>query len=124
MSLKDEVKEAMAGALEEHKFLSSARSVRDDERKRYPLSVAAQAALSVCDEYEEVGVQAAFSGKALRLRENPYWDYDRPSFTVYRKKQKPEPDVTELARRAVKAWRSPAPVFGAAMEALAEAVDK
>ena len=105
MSLRSELKEAMAVALEKQRYLVNADRVREERWGGGGTLVAAQAVLSVCDEYEEVEVQEACSKDLWRTRERNTWEPHIPSFTVYRKKQKPEPDVTELARRAVKAWR-------------------
>ena len=124
MSLRSEQKEAMAVALEERRYLVVADLVRREQWGDGGALIAAQAVLSVCDEYEEVEVRPSTCDVLTWFPENSdqYISTDSSCFTILRRKQKP--DVTELARRAVKAWRSPAPVFGAAMEALAEAVDK
>ena len=131
MSLRDELKEGMAVAVEAHGGKLTVEAVRDEDwaREKHPHAcpgtlAQAKAALSVCDEYEEVEVRPSTCDVLTWFPENSdqYISTDSSCFTILRRKQKP--DVTELARRAVKAWRSPAPVFGAAMEALAEAVDK
>ena len=131
MSLRDEQKEAMAQVTEQRKLHVSAGIIREENWGRtfqgYTLLLdVAQAVLSVCDEYEEVEVQAAVSRRALRLPDNPYWDHDKPSFTVYRKKQKSEPTLEELVRRAVKAWEKDdtAHRFHVAMSALAKVAEK
>ena len=131
MSLKDEMREAIAVALEKRGYPETAAAIRaedwsDADRHGSVRSVvfAARAALSVGDEYEEVEVQKTPHRAVLRLRSSLCWESHLPSFIVYRKKEKPKPDVTELARRAVEAWRSPAVGFGPAMNALAEVVDE
>ena len=105
MSLRSEVIEAMA-------------AVKMPVARRLPI-------LAVIDEYEGAEVQKyPMCEGYLRTRESGFWDHNKPSFTVYRKKQKPKPDVTELARRAVKAWRGGTYATHEAMHALAEAVDE
>ena len=129
MSLRSDLKEAMVVALERAGYVEHARQVKAELFKAAGdemLGLAAQAALSVCDEYEEVEVQECNNADYLLRRPSTHWDPRKPSFTVYRKKQKPEPDVTELARRAVKAWEKDdtAHRFHVAMSALAKAVEK
>jgi len=96
MSLRDDVKEAMAVALEEHGYTFEAGRVREEEWTEMGGLVAAQAALSVCDKYEPMEVQQSDFPDCLWLRGNPHWMSQRPSFTVYRKKQKPEPETVEV----------------------------
>ena len=75
MSLKDEMREVGAVAMERSGRPDIAKEIRAGETSYY-VGTAVNAALSVCDEYEEV---------------------DLPSFTVYRKKEKPEPTLLEAA---------------------------
>ena len=128
MKLKDEMREAAAVALEKVGLPETAERMRAGNDNTWAGGKAIEAALSVCDEYEGVEVQDyPLCDGYLRTRDSGYWKPHQPSFTIYRKKQKPEPDVTELARRAVKEWEHHAPntgPFGVAMDALAEAVEK
>ena len=96
----------------------------------------ARTVLSVCDEYEEVEVEECRGTSGfvcrgdhwLRMPDDRYWGQPRHNpnrYTILRCKQKPEPNVTELARRAVKAFRGgPNIGYCRAMQALAEAVDE
>ena len=124
MSLKDEMREAAAVEMDKRCQIETARAIRSGGNTYY-VAIAVNAALSVCDEYEEVEVQVPGTNpNYLRTHGSPFWDHDKPSFTVYRKKEKLEPALEELVRRAVKAWREPQSGLGATMTALAEAVDK
>ena len=105
MSLRNELKEAMAVAEEEAHSPRTARRIRAEDCEVSCLEfgfglvtrevlLVAQAVLSVCDEYEEVKVQESDFPGCLWLSDNPHWKPHRPSFTIYRKGQKPEPAVT------------------------------
>ena len=135
MSLRSEAIEAAAKACEASGCPSTARHIR----KERPAGLAervSQAVLAVIDKYEEVEVQLGANNLyCLRTRGSPFWNPSRPSFTIYRKKQEPAPDVEELARRAVKEWEQRrrdldnhgcvyAKLMDDAMDALAEALDK
>ena len=101
MSLRSDLKEAMAVALEKLGYTFEAERVREERWTRIGGLVTAQAALSVCDEYEEVEMQEANSaGNYWRSPDTFYWEPQKPSFTVYRKKQKPEPTLLEAAKMA------------------------
>ena len=141
MKLRSELKEAMAAAEEGANAPNTARCIRTEEWvpgtdcvTREALSTA-QAALSVCDEYEEVEVRPWKVGlSCVLLLPEDRWFEKGPSFigepfTILRRKQKP--DVTEPARRAVKAWRRYVSIPSGGGEpisdlitALAEAVDE
>ena len=135
MKLKEEMREAAAVKMDHGLYGSTAHDIRTGASATLG-GEAMAAALSVCDEYEEVEMQEV-RGTAphyLRTRDSAFWEPHLPSFTVYRKKEKPEPDVTELARRAVKAWgryvsiasRGGEPISDvmAALDAGLKAVDK
>ena len=134
MSLRSEQKEAMADAAFKRNSPDTAAAIRDERwGAGFPcdshMLALAQAALSVCDEYEEVEVAVEGSGEWLYLPASPSFDYLSARSTyhkevILRRKQEPAPDVKELARRAVKAWREPQSGLGATMTALAEAVDE
>ena len=131
MSLRSEAKEAAAKTASNRGFSGTAAAIRNedwDTHVAYPALLAAtKAVLAVVDKYEEVKMQVvANNPNYLRVRDgNVYWQRHEPSFTVYRKKQEPKPDVTELARRAVKARRSGTRQAECdAFKALAEAVDE
>ena len=120
MSLKEEQREAAAVEMERTGRADIAQQIRAGEASYYA-GTAVNAALSVCDEYEAVEVQECVHDASYwKLG---YWDTGRPRFTVYRKKQKPEPTLEELARRAVKAYRSTNLSTAAVIGALAEELD-
>ena len=107
MSLRSEVVEAMAA---ERLAISL----------RLPI-------LAVIDEWEEVEVRPSTCDVLTWFPENSdqYVSTDSSCFTILRRK--PEPDVTELARRAVEArckWGLTSLEMSNTMDALAEAVDK
>ena len=112
MSLRSEAVEAMAAA-------------------HIPFAARAPV-LAAIDEYEEVEVLpcASRNEQWLRLTDQGgrlYNPLQRDTTTILRRKQKPEPDVTELARRAVEArckWGLTSLEMSNTMDALAEAVDK
>ena len=91
----------------------------------------AKAVLAVIDEWEEVEVRPSTcsTGTLFVKGSSHYVAHDDTCFTILRRKQKPKPDVTELARRAVKEWKRrfgepPTRPLSIAMTALAEAVDE
>jgi len=116
MSLRGDVKEAMAVAEEEAHSPRTARRIRAEDYEvgslefgfglvtREALEVA-NAALSVCDEYEKLEVQEYGSPHCLRVHGSLWWEPQRPSFTVYRKKQKPEPTLLEAGEAALEEMR-------------------
>ena len=58
--------------------------------------------LAAIDEYEEVEMQAIKEHPHHWLSaENGYWNPRDPSFTVYRKKQKPEPESVTVSRETL-----------------------
>jgi len=106
MSLRSDVKEAMVLTLSDAGLPQSGRAIQEEKDDGWAGWKMARAALSVCDGYGEMEMQE-MSGNPdyLRGRGTVSWEPQRPSFTVYRKKQEPELGLKELARRAVKAWR-------------------
>ena len=126
MSLRSEVKEAMAVALKAHGYRIEADWVREEQQGSLGVWIVAQAALSVCDEYEGVGVQrGSHDPYFLRARGSICWESGEPSFTVYRKKQKPGPTLLEAAKGALKAMsHSTGRKFVAARDDLAAAIAK
>ena len=136
MSLRSELKEAMAEAQTAQRYPDDARVIRAEawEKVRRCASGVnvARAVLAVIDEWEEVEVrESKDDSHVMRVaRTCLYPDQYGPVSTILRRKQEPAPDVKELARRAVKAWRErDRAIFGFrpvtdAMDALAEAVDE
>ena len=129
MSLRSELKEAMAKAAELRGFYALAADIRAERTTQGVRCIEedeAKAALSVCDEYEEVEVQKTPNRDILRLRSSLCWESHLPSFTVYRKKEKPEPTLEELARCVMKEWKRNKEPFGlcAAMNAFEKKLDE
>ena len=111
MKLKEEVKEAMAKAAEEQYPDAGEDIRRETLSSRAPIQSTARAVLEVIDQYEEVEVRVHKSGQWAYLPHDgrPPLYQTSPSYktrTIYMRKPEPAPDVEELARRAVKAWRS------------------
>jgi hypothetical protein len=151
MSLRSEVKEALMRFLDVLGYDCMALAVcREDwcaTGTHQRGLAAARAILEAIDQYEELEVRECRyheKGHWLRLPDDTM-DEDKfivATQTILRRKQEPEPDVTELAQRAVKAWRrreaelrrrgscyaeplnNAMEALDAELEPLAEAVDK
>ena len=130
MKLKEEVKEAMAKAAEEQYPDAGEDIRRETLSSRAPIQSTARAVLEVIDQYEEVEVrECRAGGERWHWLRMPGDTADEDHYvigtrTIYMRKQEPAPDVEELARRAVKAWRSSCGVpVCETMEALEDELD-
>ena len=133
MSLRSEAKEAVLKALRatpNRGCASAASAIERNEYGGWTAQVALEAVLAVIDEYEEVTLcENRYSPGLWYSEGTASFDakFTKNLHTFLRRKQKPEPDVTELARRAVKVWRgsygSTRPVCDA-MDALEKKLDE
>ena len=134
MSLRSEAKEAMAKMAEARGYVETPVAIRAEDwtaRDCFgPTLAVAQAVLAVIDEYEEVTLCENKHCPGLWYAKGMSGfdaEHAKHLHVFLRRKQKPKPDVTELARRAVKEWKrryGDAEPLSDAMHALAEAVDE
>ncbi len=141
MTMREEVKEAMADAAFKRNCPDTAAAIRDERwGAGFPcdshMLALAKAVLIVIDQYEEVEVRECKDLKVAPLLTPCHWlrlpdcgsqtedRYQIATYTILRRR-KQKPDVPELARRAVKAYdNGPPSAVHRTMCALAEALDE
>ena len=100
MSLKKEMREAAAVEVEAQGAPQRAGAIRRGGTNWLGCK-AVNAAIAVLDEYEEMEVQQACSDRHFwRCLGSEFWASHKPSFTIYRKKPKPEPGMRRAAKEA------------------------
>jgi hypothetical protein len=133
MTMREEAKRAAVAVLRKRHWDLAADSVEEErEEDSYYASTATNAMLDVIDQYKEVEVEECrfLSGGVpmhiLRFRDSHSFgtDYGNPVRCTILRRRKQKPDVKELARQAVKAWREHRIGVADAMDALAKELDK